>query len=704
MRLRLLLLTLILPVSSFVLRNTGSSISGPFQLGATPGTDVLTYRNDAGRTGQNLAETTLTPSNVNASSFGKLRSIAVDGNVDAQPLYVSQISMGSLGTRSVIFAATEHDSVYAIDANSGAVLWRAGLTGAGETASDDRGCYQVSPEIGATATPVIDLTAGAHGTIYVLGMTKDASGNYHHRLHALDVTTGVEEFGGPTEVAAAVSSSGPNSTNNQVVFDPKQYKSRPGMLLLNNVIYTGWGSHCDRTPYNGWLIGYNESTLKQEGVFNFAPNGTDAALWAAGGGVAGDTATGGIFVSVANGTFDSTLNASGFPNGGDYGNAFVRLNLSGGKLAAEDYWTMDNTVAESDIDEDLGSGGLILLPELKTSSGSMVQLGTGAGKDATIYLFNRANMGKFDAQNDSTLYQQVSGALGGPVFSSPAWFNGMLYYGAAGDHIRAFKLTNAFIQSPAAAMTGTSFGFPGTTPAISANGANSGILWALEYAATGVLHAYNASNVAVELYNSSQAGGARDQFGPALKYVTPTVADGRVIVGAAHAVVVYGLLSRAQTINFGVIPAQAIGGSISLSASATSGLPVSYYTPTGRVCSVSGSKVSFLAAGTCKVTATQAGNGSFASAPAVSQEFTVRAAQTISFGAIATHTVGSSLVVTASASSGGPVSFYSPTGRVCTVSGSTVSCIGAGTCKVTATQAGTGTYAPVAVSQEFTVR
>ena len=310
-------------------------------------TNVLTYRNDTFRTGENLTETVLTLANVKSSSFGKLFSVSVDGKVDAQPLYVSQAAMPGKGTRSVVYAVTEHDSVYAFDATNGDVFWHGSLLGGEESPSDDRGCGQVTPEIGITATPVIDLTAGPHGTIYLLAMSKDAAGGYHHRLHALDITTGQEEFGAPVEIAASFPGSGDNSSDGQVIFDAKQYKSRPGLLMLNGVLYTGWGSHCDIRPYTGWLIAYDRLTLQQVGVFNFAPNGNEAALWNSGGGIVGDPANGRVYVSVANGSFDTTLDASGFPSKGDFGNAFVRLYLSNGRFVAEDYWTMSNTVSES---------------------------------------------------------------------------------------------------------------------------------------------------------------------------------------------------------------------------------------------------------------------------------------------------------------------------------------------------------------------
>jgi hypothetical protein len=503
-------------------------------------TNVLTFHNDVRRTGQNLTEKILTQAVVKSSSFGKLFSVPVDGKVDAQPLYVSELLLADQRFHSVVFAATENDSVYAFDANSGTVYWHVTLLLTGEVPSDDLGCGQVTPEIGITATPVIDLTAGSHGTIYMLAMSKDAAGHYHHRLHALDITTGQEEFDGPIEIIASYPGVGDNSTNGEVTFDSRQYNSRPGMLLLNGVVYTGWGSHCDFRPYTGWLIGYDRLTLKQAGVFNFAPNGSEAALWNSGAGIAADASTGQIFVAVANGTFDTTLNASGFPNQGDFGNAFVRLNVVNGQLNAQDYWTMSNTVAESAQDDDLGSGGVMLLPDLTNASGQTVKLGTGAGKDGKLYVFNRVSMGKFNSQNDSALYQELPGALGGAVFSTPAWFNGTVYYGAVGDRVRAFTVNDAFLSTQPSSTTDNFFAYPGATPAISANGTSDPILWAVENANPAVLHAYDATNLAHELYNSNQASSGRDQFGPGNKFMVPTIADGRVFVGTTNSVAVFG--------------------------------------------------------------------------------------------------------------------------------------------------------------------
>jgi hypothetical protein len=522
-------------------------------------TNVLTYHNDNARTGQNLTETILNPSNIRSSSFGKLFAVSVDGKLDAQPLYVTAVGVPGIGIRNVVYAATEHDSVYGFDADTGAIYWQMSMLANGEIPSDARGCGQVSPEIGITGTPVIDLQAGPHGTIYLVAMSKDRAGNYYQRLHALDITTGAEEFGGPVDIAATYPGSGDHSAGGNVIFDPKQYKSRPGLLLLNGTVYTGWGSHCDIRPYTGWIMGYNESTLQQSTVFNFAPNGNEAALWGAGGGIAADGG-GNIFVQVANGTFDTTLNAAGFPSRGDYGNAFVRLGVFSNQLQATDYWTMDNTVAESSRDEDLGSGGPTLLPDLVDGNGNIRRLGTGAGKDGNIYVFDRDNMGKFDSDENATLYQELPGELGGGEYATPAWFNGTIYYGAVGDVIRAFQVSAAALSASPTSTTQNSFPYPGATPAISANRTSNAILWAVENSNPAVLHAYDANNLAIELYNSNQAGSGRDHFGAGNKFITPTVANGKVFAGTTNSVAVFGLLSAPAAVlstgglDFGSLP------------------------------------------------------------------------------------------------------------------------------------------------------
>ncbi len=509
------------------------------QVIASPGIDVTTYHYDVGRTGMNTAETTLTPSNVTSSKFGLLMMLPVDGLVDAQPLYLSNLAAGGQ-TRNVLYAVTEHDSVYAFDADSGAQIWKTSILGANETTSGDHGCGQITPEIGITSTPVIDRNAGPNGTIFVVGMSLDSSGAYHQRLHALDVTTGAELAGSPSEVRATYPGTGANSSGGNVVFDPSQYAERVGLLLMNGTIYLGWTSHCDIEPYTGWLMAYSESTLAQTSVLNLTPNGSEGSIWMAGTGLAADT-SGNIYFLDANGTFDTTLNANGFPVNNDFGNGFLKVSTTGGSLAVADYFEMDNTVAESNGDEDLGSGGALVLPDLTDSSGTVHHLAVGAGKDSNIYVVNRDAMGKFNPSNNSALYQEIDGAISGGVWSMAAYFNDTVYYGAVNDRLKAFPIANAKLATSASVQSANFFPYPGTTPAVSANGTTNGIVWAVENSSPAVLHAFDATTLQ-ELYNSSQAANNRDQFGAGNKFITPMVVNGKVYVGTPTGVAVFGLL------------------------------------------------------------------------------------------------------------------------------------------------------------------
>jgi len=506
-------------------------------------TDVVTFKNDIGRTGQNLTETALTPTNVSVTTFGLLRNIPVDGKVDAQPLYLAQLSIGT-SKFNTVFVATEHDSVYAVDADSGNTLWQVSLLGTQEAPSDTHGCSQVTPEIGVTSTPVIDRNAGPHGVLYVVGMSIDQSANYHQRLHALDVTTGAELFGGPVEISATFPSPG-----GTVTFNPGMYEERAALLLSNGTVYTSWTSHCDISPYQGWIIAFDQKILARTGILNIAPNAGGSgfahqgpAIWMAGDGPGADS-NGNVYLLAGNGRFETTLDAKGFPNQGDYGNSFVKIASSGGNLTVADYFTMSNAVAESEADQDLGSGGELLLPDLPDRGGNMRHLVVGAGKDGNIYVVDRDNMGRFNPAAN-VIWQQVNGALGGPVFSSPAYFSGTLYYGAAGTTLKAFAITNAQLANTPASQTAATFPYPGASPVISANGKSNAIVWTHENSTSGnaVLHAFDATNLAHELYNSNQATGSRDQFGAGNKFITPVVADGKVFVGTTASVAIFGLL------------------------------------------------------------------------------------------------------------------------------------------------------------------
>lgn len=508
-------------------------------LGSASATDVVTYHNDIARTGQNQQETILTTSNVNSSGFGKLFTMPVDGFIDAEPLYLSTLTING-GTHNVLYVVTENDSVYAFDADSGSVLWQVSLLQSGETPAGDFGCGQISPQIGITSTPVIDRSSGPHGTIYVVAMSKTSSSTYFQRIHALDVTTGQEEFGGPVAVQATYPGNGDNSHNGKVVFDPSKYAERAGLLLLNKVVYTAWTSHCDSRPYTGWVIGYNESTLAQTSVIDVTPNGNEGAIWQAGGGLASDRSS--IYFLDANGTFDTTLNGQGFPSSGDYGNAFVRLSTAKGQLAVADYFEMFNGVSESDADEDLGSGGIMLLPPMKDSGGTTHNLAIGAGKDSNIYIVDRTNMGKFNA-NQNNIYQEIDGALAGGVWADPAFFANSVYYGPQGNQLMQFHFSNAKLSTSATSKSSANFEYPGSTPSVSASGSKNGIVWAIEHSdPNDVLHAYNATNLGKELYNSNQAGSGRDSFGQASHFGTPMIVNGKVYVGTTNNVTAFGLL------------------------------------------------------------------------------------------------------------------------------------------------------------------
>ncbi len=297
-------------------------------------------------------------------------------------------------------------------------------------------------------------------------------------------------------------------------------------------------SHCDFRPYTGWVMGYNALTLAQTSVIDVTPNGNEGAIWMAGTGLAGDS-NGNIYFLDGNGTFDTTLNSQGFPINGDYGNGFVKLSTSGG-LAVADYFNMHNTVQESDSDEDLGSGGAMVLPDLTDNNGQVHHLAVGAGKDSNIYVVNRDNLGKFNPNNDNAIYQELDGVLPGGVWANPAYFNNTVYYGSVGSPLKAFPISNARLAA-SSSQSPTSFEYPGTSPAVSANGTSNAIVWAVENSNPAVLHAYDATNLARELYNSNQAG-SRDQFGPGNKFITPLIVNGKVFVGTQTGVAEFGLL------------------------------------------------------------------------------------------------------------------------------------------------------------------
>jgi len=498
---------------------------------------ITTYRNGLSRTGDNLKETVLTLANVNPDQFGKLFSLPVDGQVYAQPLYLPSLTVSGR-THNVVFVATEHDSVYAFDTDSGAngdPIWRVRLTGAGETTatvSDVLNCSSISPEVGITGTPVIDRSTN---TLYVVASsTRDS--HLIHRLHALDVTTGAERPGSPVAITASVpgSADGFFSTAQAVEFHPDFHKNRAGLILLNGVVYTSWGSYCDSLEYHGWIIGYDAKDLRQVTAFNATPNTYQGSFWMGGAAPAAD-ADGNIYAISANGRFDANT------NGLDLGNSVLKLTSPG--LALLDYFTPFNQKDLDRNDVDLGSSGAVLLPE---AAGSVAHrhLLVSAGKEGRIYLIDRDRMGRFHEGGDDQIVQSFNGAIGS-LFGGPAYFNNTLYFAAQFDTLKAFSISNAYIPASPSSQSSQRFGYVGSVPAVTANGSADGIVWTVEDSFGGTLHAYDASNLAIELYNS-QMNGSRDALGSSLPFSVPAIADGRVYVGTANALVVFGLLSQSS--------------------------------------------------------------------------------------------------------------------------------------------------------------
>ena len=498
---------------------------------------VTTYRNDWARSGQNLKEPVLTRANVNAAQFGKLFSLPVDGQVYAQPLYLPLLTISGK-IHNVVFVATEHDSVYAFDADSGSgsnlsPLWQVSLIASGETTAsvaDVLNCNSISPEVGITGTPVIDPSTN---TLYVVAVSARDT-QLIHRLHALDVTTGAERPGSPVVITASVPGSGGGlfSTSTTVEFGPDFHKNRAGLLLLNGVVYTSWGSYCDSLAYHGWIIAYDAKDLRQVAAFNTTPNANQGSFWMGGAAPAAD-ADGNIYAVSANGPFDADA------NGTDFGDSLLKLSSRGLKLL--DYFTPFNQRELDRKDIDLGSSTAVLLPDLAGSSAHR-HLMVIAGKEGRIYLIDRDRMGHFQASGDDQIVQSINGAIG-PLFGAPAYSNNTLYFAAAFDTLKAFPISEAHIAISPSSQSSQAFGYAGAVPVVTANRSSNGIVWAVEGSFGGMLHAYDASNLAIELYNS-QMEGSRDALGSFLPFSVPTVANGKAYVGTANALVVYGLLDQ----------------------------------------------------------------------------------------------------------------------------------------------------------------
>ncbi|HVG92147.1 MAG TPA: hypothetical protein VNB54_11715, partial [Alphaproteobacteria bacterium] len=494
---------------------------------------VLTYHNDGQRSGLNANETILNSSNVNASSFGKVFSFPVDGQIYAQPLIVPNVSNIAGGTHNVVFVATEHNSVYAFDADglSANALWRKNLG----PSVPSHAVEGVSPEKGITGTPVID---GATDTLYVVAETLPGV----FKLHALDLHNGSEKFGGPAQVTATVAGTGFNSVNGSITLEPTCLQ-RPGLALVNGVVFIAFGG----CPH-GWLLGYDAVSLRQVSKINTTPNGGGGALWMSGGAPATD-GLGNLYVMTG---VDFGDPAPGFND------AFLKLRTS--DLSVLDSFIPSNEAFLRSNDADLGSGAPMLLPD--NSSAHPHEL-VGGGKDGRVFAIDRDHMGGFNpptnpacdnsptpptsCDNVVQTIPNIGNAEFDNIFGTPAYFNGLVYFHPQTATLQAFQYSNGTLAHVASAST--TFGDHGATPSISANGNSDGIVWELQVDAwrtkgPAVLHAAQAENIATELYNSRQAANGRDTAGPAVKFTTPTIANGRVYVGTGNQLDVYGLLSH----------------------------------------------------------------------------------------------------------------------------------------------------------------
>jgi hypothetical protein len=514
--------------------------------------NVPTWHNDLTRQGLNANEAALTTNNVKPASFGKLFSYPVTGQVYAQPLYVSGVSIPGKGTRDVIFAVTENNDVYALDANSnagagGGVLWHVNMGRAAAMPNAFFGnrygpYHDINPQVGITGTPVIDL---ASNTMYLDAFTNDAAGQnaYSHHIHALDITTGADKVI-PMLVSASVRGNGVGGNGTTIPFVATQHLQRPALTLLNGVLYVAYSGYADTDPYHGWVLGFNPSSLQLVSVLNTTPNrDTDAnegegGIWMTGAGPASDGTN--LFLEIGNGDFNPAV--------GDYGDSFLKItpdastpaapNINGYGLKVNDYFTPYNEQALADADADLGSGGLLLLPD---QAGAHPHELIGSGKQGILYLLDRDAMGhKGTSSNAGRVVQEIN--LGHGNFNSPAYFNNAVYYHGVGDVLKKFTLSNGLLSAAPAAQGGVTYSGQGATPSISANGTANGIAWDIQYNATHeVLHAYDAITLA-ELYNSNQ-NVSRDQLGAGVKFIVPTVADGHVFVGSSNSVSVFGLLA-----------------------------------------------------------------------------------------------------------------------------------------------------------------
>ncbi|HXC42611.1 MAG TPA: hypothetical protein VNY51_03700 [Candidatus Dormibacteraeota bacterium] len=498
-------------------------------------TGVLTWHNDNQRTGQNLSETILNPSNVNSKSFGKLFSYPVDGQIYAQPLYVYNVTIGGQ-VHNVVYVETENDSVYAFDADglSTTPLWQVSFLSTGVTAvpcGATGACTAITPTFGITGTPVID---GNSGTMYLVAFTAE-NGTWVQRLHALDITSGAEKFGGPTVIAASVPGTGGGSVGGTVTFDAIHESQRTALLLSNGIVYMGWGTFA-YAPWHGWIMGYNAQTMKQIAVWNDTANGKRGGIWNAGAGFCADI-LGNIYVLTGDGTFDANT------SGTEYGDSFVRLTPTGTNgLTPADYFTPFNQAYLSTNDLDVGSGGAVIVP---TQTGAHPSEIIGGGKEAAIFVVDRTNMGGYSTTQNNNVQTVTDTSKG--FWSSPAYWNGGIYVAGSSGTLNRYTLSGGLLSTTPVSHSPTTFAYPGATPSISANGNKTGIVWMIQTGGqpkggpAAVLRAYAGANLATQLYGSGQAG-TRDVPGPGTKFSVPTIINGKVYIGTQTELDIYGLL------------------------------------------------------------------------------------------------------------------------------------------------------------------
>jgi hypothetical protein len=517
-------------------------------------TSVLTYQYNNLRSGANINETTLNPSNVNVSTFGKLHSFPVDSLVYGQPLYVPNLQIAG-GVHNVVFVITENNSVYAFDADYkvSTPLWhtRVGTpvpcSASQPVPGSNCNLVYLTSVIGITSTPVIDLTQGTHGAIYVEARTDPKNaGKYFHILHKFDLSIGKDMSGSPVGIRGSVRGTGRDNINGIVTFNQNAENDRGALLLANGIVYVPFASINDAPIFHGWIFGYDATTMKRRYVFNTTPNnstnhggdGEQGGIW--NGTITAD-ANNVLFSTTGNGTWDNTV--------ADWGNSYLKLNPGTSTLEVADFFTPE-ALAFDTHDTDLGTSAAILLPD---QTGTYPHVMVGGDKNGTVYVVSRDNMGNYHSSGDQIL-QELPGAVGVHVptagdcnnthndcnYGTPAYWNGNVYFSGVNDNVKAFAFANGQLSGPMSKSPST-YGYPGATPAVSANGTTNGIVWVIQ-PVISILHAYDATNLANELYNTTQASGGRDSLGSNTKFAPPTVVNGKVYVGTKNAVVVYGLL------------------------------------------------------------------------------------------------------------------------------------------------------------------